>query len=134
MTDHTDPSPFVKNAGSLTSHFGHWPCFHDAELVRLELTRAQGTPKLTMDFYTFQMLSETDEQGRYRPAKKCVVTFLFTGLDEFRLDEFNGQNVIFGLDFDLCPDGIHVTGHPCYGASFTFVCREVEVLRVEPLP
>ncbi len=122
----------IGNADEVISRFGHWPSFHDAEVIRLELART-GVPTLTLEVYAFARLSETDEKGYYKLANRCLVTFLCKGLVDLTLEGFNHQNVVSGLSFSHVQDGIELLIGPCHGLSGRIVCKEVEVSRLQPL-
>ena len=123
----------IRNGELVTSHFGFWPSFHDAEVMRVELTRGEGDPALILDLYAFEMLPEVDERGVYKLAKRCVVTLACNGCRGLELDGFNEQNVLAQLTIEPEGELLRVVLHPCYGIWAEFTCERVEVLRVRPL-
>ena len=72
--------------------FGHWPSFHDAEIVSIHLTRA-GTS--TIQVYP------------YCPERPATIEFVLEEITDLKLESFSQQNVIDGLSVGpvLMPDG-----------------------------
>ena len=123
----------IKNAHLVTGYFGRWPSFHDAEVLRVEMSRTTQPPRMELDLYASLMSPEVDERGYFRHTHKCVVTFLLHDIQEMELEGFNQQNVISGLYAESKGDAVEVSLGPCFGLNGTVVCRSVEVLRVEPI-
>src|SRR4051812_3417867 len=73
----------------LTSVLGSWPAFHDAEIVKVELSReAKGKaaePNAT--FYIRYMDKQND----------LLVQLRFVRVEDLRLEDFNHQNVIYEM-------------------------------------
>ena len=93
----------------VTGIFGHWPSFHDAEVVRMSLERTakyQAGPLLLADVHTFEMTSDIDAQGR--------ITFKEIAPSAFPEPSYE---IVF--------EGVH-------GVSTSFRCREVMVVGVQP--
>jgi hypothetical protein len=121
----------IKNVEAVTTYFGLWPSFHDAEVLRVELSRATSIPTLALDLYAFQMLPEVDEAGFYKIRNRCIVSFLCREVTDVELEGFNDQNVIFGLVIGLKEERLDVELCPCYGIYARFTCKEMEVVRVQ---
>ncbi|AWM34362.1 Imm50 family immunity protein [Hymenobacter nivis] len=81
------PTPNVANKESLIQYLGHWPSFHDAEIVSLKFTR--GVPE-----YWPVICLEIDIIG------VCLVELEFQEVRDYQLDGFNHQNVIFDIRFN----------------------------------
>lgn len=143
----SDVVPVVLGSEKLTSIFGRWPSFHDAEVRELRLHRGHGnasaerdnSPYLTAKLHTWLMTNVVDEKGYLGRTNHILVTMKFCDLDEdFKMEGFNRQNVIFGLDIEekTCEDGttpcFAVEFEPCYGMYATFTCRQIEILEAIP--
>jgi hypothetical protein len=91
----------LNRAEILEKAFGGWPSFHDAEILNLELDRSGPTVLLhTLTFTSgggnSQARNASDEMAERQHYK---VTFRFDVVDNFVLEDFNHQNVIWGLAF-----------------------------------
>lgn len=120
----------------LTSIFGEWPSFHDAEVLKVVLDR-KGC-ELLASIYVFRMTSEVDTNGYYVLDNKVVATIRFTGIAQLELRYFNHQNVLFDLGIrDVSAeqdDGLNfeVEFNTSFGMEANFRCAEIEVVSVVP--
>jgi len=129
-----DALEHIKGAKLVTDVYGHWPSFHDAEVLRIVLDRGTSVdgPTLAMDIRTFEMTNETDAEGYFILRNEKVVSFRFISVTELELGDFNLQNVLFDLRIDrVCEEGgdahFEVSLNPSYGVSALFRCREAVV-------
>jgi len=137
-----DDIPAVDGANLLAERFGHWPSFHDAEVLWIRLDRRNGLqlqgPTLEMLVHVFQVTSEVTEDGYYRLKNHSLVHFRFEHVTELQIDGFNHQNAIFGLAIvDETGTGwenkyFKVTIDSSYGVGGSFHCVRPEILSVSP--
>jgi len=120
----------IPGAAELTSWFGHWPSFHDAEIINLTLNR---TGISILKIHTWEMTNETDGSGHFVLGKHVLVTFQFEEIISLDLADFNQQNVLFGLDLSRTDDGFRMVLDPCYGVSGTIAARSFSV-KYEAIP
>jgi len=125
------PETFIARADLVISRFGEWPGFHDAEVMKLELHREGRI--LLLELKAFQMLKETDEKGYFKIQNLSLITFRFAGIEDLRLEGFNGQNAIFGLNFERDGVKIRVSLEPAHGLGGEFLCETVEVVQVKSI-
>jgi hypothetical protein len=118
----------IDGARELYEWFGHWPGFHDAEIIRLHLNR-RGSSSLVI--HTWEMTKELDEKGYYVPTKHVVVEFTLEGISELDLEGSSTQNVIFGLNIEKTETGFRMTLDPCYGLAGTIEATRI-VVRLTP--
>ena len=125
----------------VTSVFGSWPSFHDAEVVSLRVERTstyQWGPRLLADVHVFEMTSEVDSRGYYVLRNHTLVSFQFDGVQDLELTGFNNQNAISelgirGISTAAFPDpSWHVLFDGVHGVTAEFRCREVTVIAVRP--
>ena len=127
----------ITGADRLTSRFGGWPSFHDAEVARLVLDRrgANG-PSAEMVVHTWLMTDKVDERGYYALERHTLVRFVFERITSIELSEFNHQNVLFGLEVaEEMVEGeraFRVTLDSSYGLSGSLVCGQIVVADVSP--
>jgi len=133
-----DPSR-TQNSEALTSVFGTWPSFHDAEVVRLRLDRSGiSGPELEADIHLFEITSEMTPEGIYKLRHHTRVALLFGGIDGLAIDAFNQQNVLRELKLKDISDRQldvlkwEVVFDPSWGLGAHFLCETISVLRAEP--
>jgi hypothetical protein len=135
----------ILGAERITSVFGHWPSFHDAEVVRLSLDRTgrgitRECPRVTADIYAFEMTSEVGPDGTYVLQNESLVSLEFREVVDLMIDDFNCQNALFGLrvvdvsERQLERVRFEVHFDAAYGMAASFACYAVEVLDVQPWP
>lgn len=132
------PYNFIVNHERVTHSFGHWPSFHDSEVVSIRLDRDQGRdltgPMVTMVFFLFRL--EVAEEDPRR--NKTLTTLQFRDVENLKLSDFNHQNAINGIALSryfcerLKCEVFGVKIAPGFGLESSFQCREIEVLSVEP--
>jgi hypothetical protein len=126
----------IKNSETLTSLFGYWPSFHDAEVISLTLNR--DGPALLADIHVFEMTRQVSEKGTYVCRHHCVVTLRFSTVDQVQLEGFNQQNVLMGLRIEdvsarqLEKIKFEVYFDSSFGVDCSFACFGIEVLAVRP--
>jgi len=92
----------------LTSIFGRWPSFHDAEVHELRFQRGHidteakvyEFPLLTIELHLWLMTNDVDQKGYYVSTKYTLTTMKFHDVDNFKMEGFNHQNAIFGLGIE----------------------------------
>jgi hypothetical protein len=135
--------PKFPGVEQVTEIFGYWPCFHDAEVKWLRLDRhdpAGGPgPVLELALHCFEMTDEIAPSGCYVLRKHTLIHFRFREVTDLRLDEFNHQNAIFGLEIEEKSDSsreglpyFRVTIDPSYGIGGSFHTVYPEVMSATP--
>jgi hypothetical protein len=120
------------NSALLTERFGGWPCFHDAEVLRVEMSRVNDVV-LSMDVYVFRYSNETDASGRLKLKDPTVVKLEFGNVVNMQFENFNEQNVLGDLVCERREDGsIAVEIVSLYGLSGEFSCEHARVAAVYP--
>jgi hypothetical protein len=129
----------VEHSDRVTSIFGAWPSFHDAEVVRLVLDRTgpEG-PTLEVQIHVFAATSEVDSTGHFVLKNHTLVTLRFTEVALETLEGFNHQNALFELSIsEVAPGAQHdrrlrVEMPSSYGLEATFDCKRAIVADVKP--
>lgn len=131
----------IPGADDLIKVFGHWPSFHDSEVVRFLLERAEpigAGPNIVADVHAFDMADRIGADGAYVLRNHTLVSFRFAGVDQVVLKEFNNQNVLWDLaitdirDRQLGDLKYEITFASSFGMGAHFLCREVTIERVRP--
>jgi hypothetical protein len=127
----------IRNSDALTTIFGSWPSFHDAEVLRVRMDRGtvfEGGPDdgrkplLDADIHVFETTDEVSEQGVYKLCNHTLVTLGFHGVDRLELTGLDSQNVLFDLEIaetQLEAFNWEVTFVPSTGVAATFVCEDM---------
>ncbi|WP_324674635.1 Imm50 family immunity protein [Hymenobacter sp. GOD-10R] len=123
----------IVNAGIVREHFGYWPDFHDAEIVKVIFEAHPGYRASVMFVIAaFEITKGIDERGYYKLAKHCDIKLQFTGIQEIEFNDFGHQNVIFGLTLEESGSNIKCTFDSSVGMDAVIVAEEALVLSLTP--
>jgi hypothetical protein len=127
----------VSNASRVTDIFGHWPSFHDAEVISLSLSRQKADslgPVLVAEIHVFEMTREVSESGHFVCRNHSVVELQFNAVEGLELDGFNHQNALDGISISesSTPGRLAIVLEPAYGLGAAFTCSSVDVLSAVP--
>ena len=137
---------YIAGSEKITGVFGYWPSFHDAEIVNFHLWRgdmysAQNrweAPTLTVLVHLWELTNQVAPDGFYVLKHHTLTTLRFHGVCKLKLDDFNFQNVIYGLtierkEHDVGPSPYFtVTFEGSFGIEATFECLQIEVIDAKP--
>jgi hypothetical protein len=135
-----DPALIVSAHEQLTSIFGGWPSFHDAEVLSIRLEREGSdrwqSPALFAKVHVFAGRPDENSPTGVEFYNHTLVTFRFDLVVDLELSGFNHQNAIFDLRIEPSPDDasertILVTFEPSFGVGCSFSCQSVEVIGIE---
>ena len=129
MSENQNPAiARIINAEIIREHFGYWPGFHDAEIVRVTLEANPGYwPSAIVVIDAFETTKEVDEEGYYKQVKQCDIELQFTDIQEMTFNYFGHQNVIFNLTFEEIGDFIKCTFDPSVGLDAVIIAERVLV-------
>jgi hypothetical protein len=136
----------IVGSEKLTSIFGRWPSFHDAEVHELLFQRGHidtdagvyEFPHLTIKLRLWLLTSDLDQKGYYVSTKHTLATMKFFDVDNFKMEGFNHQNAIFGLGIEqkTREEGpspyFEVDFEPSFGIDATFTCSRIEIIEAVP--
>ena len=136
----------VKGSEKITSIFGEWPSFHDAEVQELHFRRGHidteaqvyEFPCLTIKLHHWLITNDVDPKGYLTLTKHTLTTLKFLDMDNFKMEGFNHQNAIFGLGIaqKTREEGpspyFTVDFEPSFGMGATFTCLRIEVVEAVP--
>lgn len=124
-------APDIPGTADVLAWFGHWPSFHDAEVLSITLDRSHPS---RIAVHTWNRTQELDARGYYVLDKHAIVTFVMEdflldreGITNTQIQGFNAQNVLSSVavrktleGYDLILDGI-------YGVSASISARRLRV-------
>lgn len=128
----------------LTSIFGGWPSFHDAEIAEIHLDRGevnQATetfefPIMTVKLVLWNLTSRVNANGYLETERHTLAILQFSDVDNLTMSGFNYQNAIMGLQIERQGNEgrteFKVTFDPAFGMGCEFSCGSIEVLNVMP--
>lgn len=139
-----DASDRVLGRDLLIAVFGHWPSFHDAEVVWLRMDRRPPDdgedwgPTVDTMIHVFEHLDVNEPDGSISMLRRkhVLVHFRFRDVVDLRLQGFNNQNYLQEMTIDDLRDRqweyIHFQVSMYGSLSASFQCHLVEVVSVEP--
>lgn len=136
----------IQGSHKLTDIFGHWPSFHDAEVIELHFCRGDGDPErkrsvfpvLTLKVHLWELTRDMDEDGFLVRRHHTLANLRFHDVDEFSMDGFNHQNAILELVIEQGKRGdgpspfFAVRIEAAFGISASFNCLRIEILDATP--
>ncbi|MDR0674082.1 MAG: immunity 50 family protein [Zoogloeaceae bacterium] len=134
---------FIEGFERVVAHFGMWPSFHDAEVLKLSVERTRVATALLsvldLRLRGWVMTSEVTEQGFYKLRGDAVFHFQFEGITNLRVAGFNNQNVLSTLNLELIDDPnnqyrkiLQVELERCYAFEASFTAQKAQVLGITP--
>lgn len=141
----TEISSFVDGSEKLTSLFGGWPSFHDAEVLDIHFWRGDVKPGDWDSSNIFPILTvkiqilEATQPSASHAGNDVVATLRFRDVDEFNMTGFNHCNQIIGLCISVrargkfndgtdLPPNLVVKFESGFGMSASFTCFRIEVV------
>jgi hypothetical protein len=127
----------IRNADLIVSQIGHWPTFHDFEVISVALERSPLPNLISKDlravFYIFNLQAAPGTRERRSGHAEVV----FHDIDELCIRGFNCQNPIMGLGLKLSrcerleKDVLDVEwGGTAMAHDVNFRCDRVTIVRV----
>jgi hypothetical protein len=123
--------PGIIGADAVVGWFGHWPSFHDAEILSVHINRGGQS---AIRIHAWRLTDRLDAAGRFVREREAVIVFEFSGVESLHLvgEDADGQNVMSGLDIERRAQSWRLRFGPCYGLSGELTVADIMV-RVEPL-
>lgn len=135
----------IEGSERLTTIFGYWPSFHDAEVIELNFWRgnvddagSSEFPVLTVKLHLWEITDNLNGQGLFGTHKHTLSTVRFHDVSEFEMAGFNYQNAIMGLEIIEVERSqgptpvLKVNFRPAFGMTATFTCNRIGVLDALP--
>lgn len=131
-------APDIPGATDITSWFGYWPDFHDAEVVSINLDRSKESRVVV---HAWETIGETDAKGYYVRRKHATITFVFEGfpvdsegITKTRIDFFNQQNVLSWLAVEKTPQGYRLDLRGIYGIDGSILASQMRAELAPGIP
>ena len=136
----------IVGSEQLVDLLGHWPSFHDAEIISVSAQRvlpvAVGGASLSLVVHVrkYETRGEGTAEFEQVLVKSVLAHFLCTGVTDLELSEFNHQNVINSLSVHKEPSlegassTLVLTIESIWGIGGAIRCAMVELSTVQELP
>ena len=133
---------YITGQESVIALFGDWPTFHDAEVLSLSLERAFpvktgiSLARLKVVVRWYEPANVGTAEFHMTMKRGAIITFLFHGVSDVNLEDFNYQNVINSLKVSPSEDGkkrLKVEIESIWGIGGFWLCERAEVENVEEL-
>ena len=136
----------IAGSDKLTTVFGYWPSFHDAEVLELHFVRGNVQPQkgiydfplLTLRIHVWELTRDIDSAGYLILKHHTLVTLRFRDISDFQMQGFNHQNALM----ELAVTAQERTEGPspyfavelvaAFGMGASFKCLGMEVLDAIP--
>jgi hypothetical protein len=129
------PERDIQGAELLTPIFQGWPCFHDAEILRLTLQREPRMAFMECVVHVFNRGHDEEARSPSLPPEHTLVTIRFEDIDLEQLKDFNQQNVIDDLRIEVSSENkrcFTVDVPANNGCDMTFSCEAIRIVSVQP--
>jgi hypothetical protein len=136
----SDIATLVVGSEKLTRILGVGPLFTTLKFMKCISSEARQRhklrefPRLTATIHLWTSTKEVDERGYYILSNHTLATIRFLEIEDLKMEDFNHQNVIFGLEIrqetrDQGPSPFFaVDFDPSHGVDATLMCQRIEVL------
>jgi hypothetical protein len=132
----------IVGSEKLTTIFGYWPSFHDAEVLELHFWRGDiqmekgiyDFPVLTLTIHVWELTKEVDPHGYLILRHHTLTRLRFYDVHNFEMQGFNHQNAMMELVLtreqrNEGPSPYFAVGVvAAFGMGASFKCLRVEVL------
>jgi hypothetical protein len=119
----------VVNSAILFEHFGYWPNFHDAEVIKVTFEALPTwRAAVTFTINTFEMTSKVNEKGYFDLTEKCQIEVQLTGIKQLDFNNFSHQNVLFEFCFEEQGSDIKAVFSSSVGMAATVVAEDALIL------
>ena len=135
---------YIDGSEKVEKALGLWPSFHDAEVISFSVSRALPLDtnicfaKLVVHVRQYTEVGVGTAEYALAIVKSVLVNFVFNGVSDLSISEFNHQNVINSIKFknteSLGAPSISVDIESIWGFGGSLQCNSVVVESVEELP
>jgi hypothetical protein len=138
-----DAPTYISNHEKIIEEYGHWPTFHDDEVISLALERSSilfgniHNAQIILVVYCMQMYWSSDRM-RFENVRRNLIRFEFDDVSDVRLNGFNQQNAIHALEFKGPPPAGEPNGafkvflEPAFGLGGDFGAQRGKVVSIIP--
>lgn len=139
------PHSLIANHEAVTTRFGGWPDFTEAEVLRLLLdsTRVDEHGRryasIELELRAWTLVRNAAGADGFDDGRSLLVHFIFERVYDVELEGLNHQNVLSSLEFALAddpegtgPKGLSIELVDCFGLAGGFKARSAAVHSIRP--
>ena len=112
----------VPGGPAVIDWFGRVPQFHDAELLKIELSSIRNS---TVLIHAWNMTEVVGSDGHYLTDRHAVVTINLAEVSAINLSDFHQTGIIFGLELTDLQSETQISWTSSYGVDGRIVAKEV---------
>ena len=118
--------PAIPGADAVVAWFGHWPSFHDAEILSVVINRG-GLSMIRI--HTWNVSTKLDRTGQSLREQEAILVFEFAGIKSLRLqgEDADRQNLVHGDGIERTEQGYRFGFAPCCGLAGEITVEEIAV-------
>jgi hypothetical protein len=118
--------PAIPGADAVIAWFGHWPSFHDAEVLSIHINR-DGLSLIRI--HTWNVSTRLDRAGQFMREREAIVVFEFAGIRSLRLqaEETDRHNLVHGNGIERTEQGYRFGFAPSWGLAGELTVEQIAV-------
>jgi hypothetical protein len=123
--------PEIPGAAAVVAWFGHWPSFHNAEVLSVVINRG-GVSMIR--FHAWNVSARVDRTGHFAREREAIVVFEFAGIKSLRLhgEDEDRQDLVHGNGIERTEQqGYRFEFAPSFGLAGELTVEQIAV-HVEP--
>jgi hypothetical protein len=122
--------PAIPGADAVIAWFGHWPSFHDAEVLSIHINR-DGLSLIRI--HTWNVSTRVDRTGQFMREREAILVFEFAGIKSLRLqgEDADRQNLVHDEGIERTEQGYRFGFAPAGRLAGELTVEQIAV-HVEP--
>ena len=122
--------PEIPGAEAVVAWFGHWPSFHDAEVLSVVINRDAVS---ILRIHTWNVSARANRRGHFAREREAIVAFEFEGIKSLRLhgEDAKRQDLVHGNGIERTEHGYRFEFAPSFGLAGELAVEQIAV-HVEP--
>jgi hypothetical protein len=122
--------PEIPGADAVVAWFGHWPSFHNAEVLSVVVNRGGVS---IIRIHTWNVTARADRTGHLAREREAIVVFEFAGIKSLRLhgEDEDRPGLVHGNGIERTDQGYRFEFVPSFGLAGELTVEQIAV-HVEP--
>jgi hypothetical protein len=118
--------PEIPGAEAVVAWFGHWPSFHNAEVLSVVINRS-GVSMIRI--HTWNVSARADRRGHFVREREAIVVFEFAGIKSLRLhgEDAKGQDPVHANGIERTDQGYRFEFAPSFGLAGELTVEQIAV-------
>ena len=116
------PTEHLSGQQDIIDWFGRFPQFHDAELLRIELSSVRNS---TMLIHAWTMTEVVNDEGFCVTDRHALVTINLSEISAIRLGDFHQPGIIANLEISALQSQMQISWTSSYGVHGHIVAGQI---------